>query len=286
MYNLPVDVMDSKTVHETFPAFHLDDDEIGVYEHEAGYVTPEQCISAYLRKARRHNAQLHFNESVVKWEVQHNTTSSSGDDASLVHVITSLGRHFFAKKLILAVGTWASEVYGEELSLPLTIQRRVLFWFEPLLADSAQRLTDTNSRNGSDGESGAIVKQGELHNIVQNQIFCATNHGGKMPVFYWDLGNTYAKHLYGFPIMASEGDVSRENGLSPQGIKVAFHLIQGGDQADRGLVSHPEKVDRIVSDEEIAEVRDQLRGRIDAAATGTLVHSTVCMYTMTPDEHL
>lgn len=37
-----------------------------------------------------------------------------------------------AKKIVLSVGAWAPQLYGSHIPLPLHVERRVLFWFEPL----------------------------------------------------------------------------------------------------------------------------------------------------------
>jgi hypothetical protein len=35
------------------------------------------------------------------------------------------------KKIVLSVGPWAPELYGDSICLPLHVERRVLYWFRP-----------------------------------------------------------------------------------------------------------------------------------------------------------
>ncbi len=65
--------------------------------------------------------------------------------------------------------------------------------------------------------------------------------------------------------------------VSPgRGVKVGFHY--------RGTDVDPDRIDRTVADEEIDALREVLVERIPALA-GKALDASVCMYTMTPDEH-
>ena len=50
---------------------------------------------------------------------------------------------YFARKLVLSVGAWAPQLYGQNDALralvPLHIERRVLFWFHPTHNDAKTR---------------------------------------------------------------------------------------------------------------------------------------------------
>ncbi|MDB4896055.1 MAG: dependent oxidoreductase [Firmicutes bacterium] len=70
--------------------------------------------------------------------------------------------------------------------------------------------------------------------------------------------------FYGFPALPGEG------------VKVAFH--------HSGQITTPDAIDRQVSAEEVAAMRQTLAAWLPDAA-GECLRSTACMYTNTPDEH-
>ncbi|RYH07760.1 N-methyl-L-tryptophan oxidase, partial [archaeon] len=45
-----------------FPIFQPQDDEIGVYETNAGYLNPELCIHAHIDMGMEYGAQVHCGE--------------------------------------------------------------------------------------------------------------------------------------------------------------------------------------------------------------------------------
>jgi sarcosine oxidase len=86
---------------------------------------------------------------------------------------------------------------------------------------------------------------------------------GRFPVYVFEVAAGDA--IYGFP-----------ETVPGRGAKVGFHY--------RGPEVDPDHVDRTVSDDEIDELRAVLAERIPALA-GRCLDASVCMYTMTPDEH-
>lgn len=109
-------------VARRFPQFELDGTMAAVWESRAGVLFPEKSIAAHLKKAAQANAQVITNEKVLGWK-----TTSSG-----ISVKTSQ-REVFAKRLALCSGPWIHHLVPD-LNLPLTIERQIQFWFEPLTA--------------------------------------------------------------------------------------------------------------------------------------------------------
>ncbi|MDZ7343429.1 MAG: N-methyl-L-tryptophan oxidase, partial [candidate division KSB1 bacterium] len=89
------------------------------WEPRAGILFPERCIAAHLEMARRHGAAFRFDEPVISW-------AAEGEG---VRVVTSK-EEYFGERLILTAGAWMSQLLPS-LKLPLTVERQVLFWFEP-----------------------------------------------------------------------------------------------------------------------------------------------------------
>jgi sarcosine oxidase len=88
----------------------------------------------------------------------------------------------------------------------------------------------------------------------------------RFPVFLWE--DETDTHIYGVPI--------QEEG--PGGVKVAFFRSPQTD------ICTPDTIDRTVTEAEIQRMRDYLVGRIPALNNRCL-HTAVCMYTSTPDQH-
>jgi len=119
---MPHQILSSDEVRARYPMMHLDEDEIGIFEAEAGYLNPELCIDLHLKAAKNLGADIHYEEEMTSY-------SLNSDDS--VTVTTSRGR-YDARKLILTVGAWAHAVYGKDICIPLHLERRVLYWFKPV----------------------------------------------------------------------------------------------------------------------------------------------------------
>jgi sarcosine oxidase len=163
-HGLAHEILDADQVGERFPALMLDEDMAALHEPLAGILFPEKCIAAHLALAERHGAELHFDERVTGW--------SSEAEGGGITVSTTAGT-YSAAKLIVAVGAWLPNL-APELSLPLRVERNVLFWYEPL---------------------------------ARPEHFSAE----KLPVWILELDEDYA--FYGFPMIPGQGvKVARHHG--------------------------------------------------------------------------
>eukprot|EP01038_Epipyxis_sp_PR26KG_P007742 gene7742-10519_t len=153
LHDLPNQILTCSEAKQRYPIFNLRNDDIAVVENNAGYLNPEGCIEAYLKLAKSNGAELYFGEKMLSWK-------SLEDNSGNLEVITTRSR-YVTKKLVLAVGAWAGEVYGSAIASysPLHIERRVLYWFKPSPEDM------------------------ELFKNI--------------PVYIWDLDN--GSNFYGFP---------------------------------------------------------------------------------------
>lgn len=209
-HNLEHEVLSPAEVLERFPGFRLPEDMVAVYEPNAGYLRPEECVSAHLELAARHGAELHFNEPVTSW---------AADDAG-VGVSTGQGT-YRADKLVIAAGPWASELL-EGLDLPLTPIRIVNAHF---------RSTEAETFDES-----------------------------RCPVYIFKVPEG---QYYGFPHLPGSG------------LKLGRH--------DRIDPTTARTIDRNVEDWEVEELATLL-DRYMPGASGEVIKTLTCMYTMTPDE--
>lgn len=119
IHGLPHEVLEAAEVRRRFPAFAARRGEVGVLDRTAGVLFPEDCIRAHARGATRAGAELRWNEAVLAWRA----TSDH------VEVDTARGT-YVADSLILCAGPWLSDLLAD-LSLPLVVERNVLYWFRP-----------------------------------------------------------------------------------------------------------------------------------------------------------
>ncbi|MBI2948550.1 MAG: N-methyl-L-tryptophan oxidase [Verrucomicrobia bacterium] len=117
-HRLQHEILSAAEVRRRFPALQPTDDMVAVWEPRAGILFPEACVETHLAHAKRHGADIHVNEAVTRWEA----------DAGTARVVTSRGQ-FQASRLVLACGSWVTALLPD-LSIPLTIERQVLYWFE------------------------------------------------------------------------------------------------------------------------------------------------------------
>jgi sarcosine oxidase len=119
-HRLPYEMLSSAELSRRFQVLRPEPDMVAVYEPRAGILFPEACVSAHLALAARHGAVLKTNEPVMGWRA----------DRTGVSVTTSRATHR-ARSVIVAAGAWARELLAD-LNPPLTVERQVVFWFDPL----------------------------------------------------------------------------------------------------------------------------------------------------------
>ncbi|WP_329620750.1 N-methyl-L-tryptophan oxidase [Streptomyces sp. NBC_01255] len=202
-------------VRYRYPQFTPDEECAAVFDPGSGYVQPEQTVRVQLELARKHSAELRFDE-----EVREIAESAGG-----VRVLTSRATYEVGHVVVTA-GCWTPGLLPA-LDLPVQVLRKVMLWFEPT--------------GGADDFQP-----------------------GRFPYWIWEGDGMVG---YGHP--AANG----RHG----GVKAGVH--SGGTPTD------PDRVDRLVRPEEIAEVQDFLRTRIPRLGVGGRYRkSSVCLYDNTPDQ--
>ena len=118
-HNIAHDMLDAEDIRRRFPQFAVQDNEVGYFEPDAGFVRPEAAIRAQLRQARKFGAEIATKEVFLDWR----------REGKNVRVTTDKGS-YLAKKLILAAGAWLPELLGEDFRGLFRVLRQVLFWFD------------------------------------------------------------------------------------------------------------------------------------------------------------
>lgn len=118
-YNIKHEILDATQIRKRFPQFNVQDNESGYYEYDAGFLHPEECVSAQISLAQKYGATIHKNEKV----------ESFSEKDGIVRVRTNLGE-YEAKKLIISAGPWFPALIDDEYAKFFKVIRQVLFWFD------------------------------------------------------------------------------------------------------------------------------------------------------------
>lgn len=112
-------------VANRFPQFRLDDDMMGVYQADAGYLAASKCVTTQVNLAQKHGAVLVTEARVTG--IEPHTDS--------ITVQTTSGR-FNAARLVITAGSWAGQLLQMlDLDVPLQPTRERLMFFETAAPD-------------------------------------------------------------------------------------------------------------------------------------------------------
>lgn len=119
-FDLDVVLLSAKDVRAKYPSINIQNNEVGIFEPDAGYVVPEAAVLAHLAMAEESGAELRFHTKMNGWTVSADgiTVALEGEEAVR------------ASRLVLTLGPWFSQVM-ESVGVELRIQRNVMAWFEP-----------------------------------------------------------------------------------------------------------------------------------------------------------
>jgi sarcosine oxidase len=108
----------AETSHR-YPALHLQESELALWEPRAGFLRPERCVETFVRLAEAAGAEAHYDEPVRSWQ------ASSGR----VEITTDAGS-YVAAQAVFACGARIAHVLGED-AVPVRAERVPLFWMQP-----------------------------------------------------------------------------------------------------------------------------------------------------------
>jgi sarcosine oxidase len=115
-YGLPHSLLTAEEIRSRFPSLQPGQEEVGVFEDQAGILFPERCIQAHLGLAQAAGATLQFSERVL---------SVSADAVRTTEATYSAGR------VVVTAGAWMGKLLPT-LDGVVVAERIPLFWFEPL----------------------------------------------------------------------------------------------------------------------------------------------------------
>lgn len=125
-FGIAHEVLDADAIRARFPQFHLQGNEIGYFEPEAGFVRPEQAIAAQLDAARADGALVREGEAVVALE--------GGTHGVAVRLRTAHGTTLTADQVVVSAGAWLPEFLSQAArdawQGEFEVYRQVMYWFD------------------------------------------------------------------------------------------------------------------------------------------------------------
>ncbi len=116
-HRLPLDRLTPAKARQRFPDFRFPDENVILFEQQAGYLHLERCVQTQIDAAMRNGAEIHFDERVVSWSANDNGVSVTTERAT-----------YSAGSLVITAGAWTGQLLSQ-LGIPLRVLRKVQFWF-------------------------------------------------------------------------------------------------------------------------------------------------------------
>ena len=119
-WDLPHEMLDAVEIRRRFPTLLPADDDVALYERNAGFLRPEVAVAAHLDLAGGLGADLRFGEPVRRFD--------AGPDG--VRAATDAGT-YSAGHLVICPGAWAPDLLAD-LGMSFVVERQVQYWFAPV----------------------------------------------------------------------------------------------------------------------------------------------------------
>ncbi len=120
-HGVPFEELGPAECERRFPQFRLQPGEVGVFEHEAGYLRASACVRANLRLARKWGARVRERTRVERIEPR----------AGGLLLALAGGESLEVDRLVVTAGPWTARLLSPLVTLPFEVTRQVYCHFEP-----------------------------------------------------------------------------------------------------------------------------------------------------------
>ena len=117
--NILHSVLTADELRKRFPQFRIEDDYVGYYEDNAGFLRPELCVETQIELARQYGAQINLYEKVQQFILLADGSVEVRTDKEI----------YTANKVIVSAGPWVAQFFPEYAEL-FKVYRQVLYWFD------------------------------------------------------------------------------------------------------------------------------------------------------------
>lgn len=120
--DVPFELLDAETLRSQFPQFHIAEDDVGVYQPDAGILNASQCVAVLTQQAQRYGAEVVADQHVER-------VAPDGDGVSVQAGITT----YRAGRAVITAGSYLGPLAEQlGLHLQLTVTREQVMFFRPL----------------------------------------------------------------------------------------------------------------------------------------------------------
>lgn len=119
LHNIHIENLHREEVAKKFPLFEVPENFDTIFEPDAGFVTPERAIEAYVRESEKLGALIVRKSPVTRWTLE-------GDKIR----VSAMPGDYTADKLVITTGAWASRLLPQ-IAVPLNVTRQLLAWVAP-----------------------------------------------------------------------------------------------------------------------------------------------------------
>jgi sarcosine oxidase len=117
-------LLEGAELARAYPQFQLRPEDVALHEEDAGVLLPEECVRAQQELALRAGAELRFGAAAAFAGDPRETGGPIAIEAN--------GERILAEKVVVTAGAWTSRLLPAGAGPRLTVERNVVFWFEPL----------------------------------------------------------------------------------------------------------------------------------------------------------
>lgn len=117
--NIAHESLNDSDIKARFKAFNISKGDYAYFEPEGGYVFPERCVDAQLKRTATLGAEVHLGETVARF----------APVEGHVEVITDRAA-YRASKIIVSAGPWLPNFLRRDQAQVFRVRRQVLHWFK------------------------------------------------------------------------------------------------------------------------------------------------------------
>ncbi len=122
------EVLTRKDIEHRFPALRVPDRTIGLYQADAGILSPDQCVRVMLDRAAYYGAKVLALQPVQAIQLD--------EDGAEVQTVQA---HYRCRKLIISAGPWAGPLLAKiGVVLPLAVTQEQYAYFQPRTPEKFQ----------------------------------------------------------------------------------------------------------------------------------------------------
>lgn len=120
-HSIDHEILSAPQLTARYPALAPRADWLALVERRAGFLKPERCVSAMLKRARQNGAALRTGETVTGWRRERRGIRIETDKSTMV-----------VERLVVAAGPWLPSLLDSVgVRIPLEIERQLSHWFQP-----------------------------------------------------------------------------------------------------------------------------------------------------------